>query len=59
MTQIAWEEVDGSCGHFSVPDEDADAIARELAEDRPHARIWIDDDIYQRGFIADDERSDA
>lgn len=56
---VAIEWADGSC---SSPIEYADPLLAEemamsTARAYPHARVWLNDEIVSRGFIASDEHN--
>lgn len=54
------EYADGSCGHSEHADQaQAEQIARDYAAEHPHARVWLDGVMIQRGFVAADEEAAA
>jgi hypothetical protein len=54
----SWEFMDGSIGEQTFESEgDANEEAYRVSIANPTARVWVNDQIVQHGFIAADERA--
>lgn len=58
MTTVAWEFADGAGGMRDYDDDDARAVALGVASAWPLARVWLDTELVQRGFVDVDEEHD-
>lgn len=55
---VAWKYADGSGGRHAFGEyESAFAYMLVVAEQSPQARVWFDDDVIQRGFVGEDDRT--
>jgi hypothetical protein len=53
----SWEFMDGSTEEQTFESErDANEEAYRVSINNPTARVWVNDQIVQHGFIASDER---
>lgn len=50
---IAWEFQDGSGSYANVPQSEVGTAVASLAA--AGARVWVDDELVERGWIASDE----
>lgn len=57
---LIWEYRSGEWGkEFFDTKEEAKRIISRLSSTIPHVRIWIDDEMIQRGFVAPGEDGEA
>lgn len=55
---VSIEFPDGGGTHSAHDDyEAAYRVAQDLADAHPEARVWLNDDVINRGFVASDERN--
>lgn len=58
IVSVEWLDGSGFRDYFDNTEE-AEARVNEVTREFCDARVWLNDNIVQRGYVADDERNES